>query len=600
MFTTRPEILGTFGVVASTHWLASASGMAILEKGGNAFDAAATTGFMLQLVEPHLNGPGGEVPIILHHAKTKATRVLCGQGVAPAKATLAHFRGLGLDIMPGTGFLATTTPGSFDAWMVMLRDYGTKSVRDVLSPVISYAENGYPLVPRIPQAIEGVADLFRTEWKTSAAIYLPGGDIPKPGTLFKNRDIAAMYTRIVKEAEAAGADRVKQIEAARTAWYRGFVAEAIDRFVRTEILDSSGRRNAGVMTADDLAGWQATYEQPLAYQYGRYTVNKCGPWSQGPTFLQQLAILKHLGIDGTDPVGPDFVHKVVEVAKLAFADREAYYGDPNFVKVPMEALLSDAYSAARAKLVGDRASYDLVPGKVPGFDNRIDYALAASQARPKDFDTLGAGEPTMQGKKPLHLRGAAAGDTCHVDAIDQWGNMVSATPSGGWLQSSPVVPGLGFQLGTRGQMFWIDDTAPNRLEPGKRPRTTLTPSLAHRDGEAYMPFGTPGGDQQDQWQVMFFLHHVHHGMNLQASIDCPAFHTEHFPSSFYPRGAKPGRVVVEGRFPKATVDALKARGHDVEVGGDWSEGRLSAAAKDGELLKAAANPRGMQGYAVGR
>jgi gamma-glutamyltranspeptidase / glutathione hydrolase len=368
------------------------------------------------------------------------------------------------------------------------------------------------------------------------------------------------------------------------------------------VMDTSGRRNAGVMTGDDLARWQATYEAPLTYSYGRYTVSKCGPWSQGPAFLQQLAILKHLGIDGTDPVGPDFVHKVVEAAKLAFADREAFYGDPNFVKVPMDVLLGDAYNAERAKLVGDRASLELRPGKIAGFDNRVDYALAASQIRPKDFDAiLGIGEPTMQKpKEPLHLRGAAAGDTCHLDVIDRDGNMVSATPSGGWLSSSPVVPGLGFPLGTRGQMFWLDETAPNRLEPGKRPRTTLTPSFAHRDGEAYMPFGTPGGDQQDQWQVMFFLHHVHHGMNLQQAIDCPAFHTEHFPSSFYPRGAKPGKVVMEGRFPKETVAALKARGHDVEVGLDWSEGRLSAAAKDGEILKAAANPRGMQGYAIGR
>jgi len=604
MFTTRPEILGTFGVVASTHWLATATGMAILEKDGNAFDAACATAFVLQLVEPHLNGPGGEVPIILHHAGSKATRVLCGQGTAPAKATIAHYRSLGLEIVPGTGFLAATVPGSFDAWMLMLRDYGTKTVRDVLSPVIAMAERGYPLVPRIPAAIEGVVDLFTKEWKSSAAVYLPGGSVPKPGTLFRNRDMAATYTRIIKEAEAAGGDRVRQIEAARAAWYKGFIAEAIDKFVRTPHMDTSGRRNAGVMTGDDMAKWQATYEAPLSYQYGRYTVMKCGPWSQGPVFLQQLAILKNLGIDGTDPVGPDFVHKVVEAAKLAFADREAFYGDPNFVKVPMEHLLSDGYNAERAKLVGERASLELRPGTVPGFDGRVDYALAASQIRPMDFDAiLGIGEPTMakeKQKEPLHMRGAAAGDTCHLDVVDKHGNMVSSTPSGGWLSSSPVIPGLGFPLSTRGQMFWLDEGAPNRLEPGKRPRTTLTPSFAHRDGEAYMPFGTPGGDQQDQWQVTFFLHHVHHGMNLQQAIDAPNFHTEHFPSSFYPRGAKPGKLVVEGRFPKESVEALKKRGHDIEVGLDWSEGRISAAAKDGEMLKAAANPRGMQGYAIGR
>jgi gamma-glutamyltranspeptidase/glutathione hydrolase len=603
MFTTRPEILGTFGVVTSTHWLASQTGMEILAAGGNAFDAAVATGFALQIVEPHLNGPGGEVPIILHHAQSRATRVLCGQGVAPAKATVAHYRGLGLELVPGTGFLAATVPGSFDAWMLMLRDYGTKTVRDVLLPAIAFAERGYPLVPRIPAAIEGVADLFRQEWLSSAAVYLPGGEVPKPGTLFRNPQVAGTYARILREAEAAGGDRVAQIEAARAAWYKGFVAEAIDAFVRTEALDTSGRKHAGVLSADDMAKWQASYEAPLSLDYGRFTVQKCGAWSQGPVMLQTLAILKRLGMGGSDPVGPDFIHKVVEATKLAFADREAFYGDPNFVKVPLEVLLSESYNAARARLIGDRASLELIPGTIPGFDNRVDYALAASQMRPKDFDTLGAGEPTVQGQaaqKPLHLRGAAAGDTCHVDVIDQWGNMVSATPSGGWLQSSPVVPGLGFQLGTRGQMFWLDESVPNGLKPGKRPRTTLSPSFAQRDGEAYMPFGTPGGDQQDQWQVLFFLHHADHGMNLQESIDCAAFHTDHFPSSFYPRGAKPGRVVLEGRVPEATAKALSAKGHDVEMAGDWTEGRLSAAAKDGEILKAAANPRGMQGYAVGR
>jgi gamma-glutamyltranspeptidase/glutathione hydrolase len=594
MFTTRPEILGTFGVVASTHWLATATGMAVLEKGGNAFDAAVATGFALQIVEPHLNGPGGEVPIIFHRATTRTTKVICGQGVAPAKATIAHCRGLGLRMMPGTGFLAATVPGSFGAWLLMLRDHGTMRLEEVLSPAIALARDGYPLVARIPQAIEGCRDIFETEWKTSAKVYLPGGKVPLPGTLFRNPEIAATYARILRMAESAGGDRVAQIEAARKAWYEGFVAETIDRFVRTPAMDTSGRRNAGVMTGDDLVRWQPTVEDPLTYDYGRFTVAKCGPWSQGPVLLQQLALLKHVGLDGTDPIGPEFVHAVVEASKLAFADREAYYGDPRFVDVPLKTLLGDAYNRERVKRIGERASLDLVPGRIAGHAPRVDYAESARQDRPQDFDATGVGEPT------IGQRRAATGDTCHLDVIDRHGNMVSATPSGGWLQSSPIVGDLGFCLGTRGQMFWLDEAAPNALAPGKRPRTTLTPSFALRDGEAYMPFGTPGGDQQDQWSLQFFLHHVHHGMNLQESIDCPAFHSEHFPSSFYPRGSKPGYVAVEGRFPKATIDELKRRGHDVAIGGDWSEGRLSAAAKDGPLLKAAANPRGMQGYAIGR
>src|SRR5258708_3103181 len=592
MFTTRPELLGTFGMVASTHWLASATGMAILEKGGNAFDAAAATAFALQIVEPHLNGPGGEVPAIVHDAKSGKTKVLCGQGVAPAKATEAYYCSLGLGLVPGTGFLAATVPGSFDAWMLLLRDHGTLAPRAVLEPAIALAGGGYPVVPAIPQAIESVAELHRVHWPSSAAVYQPGGKIPEAGTLFRNPDVAATYAGIVKEAEAAGGARERQIEAARTAWSRGFVAEAIDRFCRTPLMDTSGERHAGVITADDMARWQASWEEPLSYRYGRYTVLKCGPWSQGPVLLQQLALLKSLGLDRSDPMTPEFVHTVVECAKLAFADREAYYGDPNFTTVPMETLLSDAYNDGRRQRLGKEASMELAAGQVPGYSPRVDWAKPSSDKR--DYDRSGAGEPTMA------RTGTHGNDTCHLDVIDRHGNMISATPSGGWLQSSPVVPGLGFSLSTRGQLFSLDERGPNGIKPGKRPRTTLTPSMALRDGEPYVAFGTPGGDQQDQWSLLFFLHVAHHGMNLQESIECPAFHTEHFPSSFYPRESKPGRVVVEGRFHPGTVDELKRRGHAVEAGPDWSEGRLSAVGKDGPLMKAGANPRGMQGYAIGR
>jgi gamma-glutamyltranspeptidase/glutathione hydrolase len=599
-FTTRPEIRGTFGVVASTHWIASAVGMSILEKGGNAFDAAAAAGFTLQVVEPHLSGPLGEAPILLWSEANRRCELICGQGVAPAAATIARFRDLGLDLIPGTGLLAACVPGAFGAWMRLLRDYGTMGLAELLGPAIGYAEKGYPAVARIGDTVAAVAELFRREWPSSAAVYLANGGPPAPGKLFRNPTLAATYRRVLDEASHGA--REGQIERARNAWYSGFVAQAIDRFCRGEkVLDASGRRHGGLLTGDDLARWEAPVEAPLTYDYHGYTVAKGGPWSQGPVLLQQLALLQGFDLNELDPLGPDFVHIVVECAKLAFADREAWYGDPDFVDIPMHTLLSSVYNDARRKFVREGASFELRPGSPEGRAPRV---LVGGQEAA--FSGAGIGEPTLGGlgEPTVTEHGLVAGDTCHVDVIDRWGNMVSATPSGGWLQSSPVIPELGFCLGTRMQMFWLEEGLPATLSPGKRPRSTLSPSMAFREGEPYLAFGTPGGDQQDQWSTLMFLRHVHHEMNLQEAIDCPAFHTEHMPSSFYPRAAHPGMVALESRFPEATRAALARRGHRLRVGDAWSEGRLSGCAREkteeGTVLKAAANPRGMQGYAVGR
>jgi gamma-glutamyltranspeptidase/glutathione hydrolase len=579
-------------MVASTHWLASAAGMAVLESGGNAFDAAVTVGLTLQVVEPHLNGPGGEVPMLAHRADRGETLVINGQGPAPAAASIARFKGLGLDLVPGTGPLSACVPGAFDAWMLLLGEFGTLRLADVMGYVIGYAENGYPLVRRISDTIRDVEELFRDEWPSSARVYLEDAGVPEPGTLFANPDLARTYRRIVEEAEARTTDRDEQIQAARDAFYRGFVAEAIDGWVSaTPVMDTSGRRNRGLLTGDDLARYRAELEEPVKLDYHGYTVCKAGPWSQGPVFLQQLALLAGFDIASMGHNTPDFVHTVVECAKLAFADREAWYGDPDFVDVPLTGLLDPTYAERRRTLVGDEASRELRPGTVDGREPRLPPFPPAPAA-----GTAGAGEPTVSPS------GQTNGDTTHVDVVDRHGNMVAATPSGGWLQSSPVIPELGFCLTTRAQMFWLTEGLPNSLEGRKRPRTTLTPSLALRAGEPYMAFGTPGGDQQDQWSLNFFLAHVHFGLNLQEAIDAPMFHTNHFPSSFYPRTAAPGEVMVEVRLDPEVVAALRARGHDVTVVDGWSLGRLSAVSRDpgSELLRAAANPRGMQGYAAGR
>jgi gamma-glutamyltranspeptidase/glutathione hydrolase len=595
MFTTRPEIAATFGAVASTHWIASSVGMAVLERGGNAFDAAVAAGFTLQVVEPHLNGPLGDCPIILHSAALGTQQVICGQGPAPAGLSVAHVAGrLGLDMMPGTGFLAAPIPGAFDAWARMLLEHGTWRLRDVLAFAIGYARNGVHMVPRIRATIDTVRPLFEAEWKTSAAIWLRNGG-PEAGGLYSNPTLAETYERLLRESEAPGRSREAEIEAARAAWYGGFVAEAIERFARTPAMDTSGRQHAGVITAHDMSQWRAGVETPLAHDFLGHTVLKCGPWSQGPAMLQTLALLEGFDLAAMDPVGDAFVHHVVEAMKLAFADREAFYGDPIFTDVPMAALLSPAYTEARRQLIGQDASLDFRPGEPDGRQPRgVDYAAAVERAEMMQA-AAGTGEPTVS------RLGAAGGDTCHVDVIDRHGNFVSATPSAGWLQSSPAIPELGFCLGTRCQMFWLDETLPNGLQPGKRPRTTLSPSMVLREGKPWMSFGTPGGEQQDQWQPIMLSRMLAHGFGIQEAIDLPSFHSEHWVSSFWPRGAKPGKLVLEGRFAPEVIAALRARGHNAEAGGDWSEGRLTGARleKDGQIF-AGANPRGMQGYAVGR
>ncbi|VAW14786.1 Gamma-glutamyltranspeptidase @ Glutathione hydrolase [hydrothermal vent metagenome] len=600
-FTTRPELIGTFGVVASTHWLASQSAMAMLELGGNAFDAAVAGAFTLQVCEPHLNGPLGDAPILLRAARDTEVRVLCGQGPAPMAASVEIFSDLGVDLVPESGLLPAVVPGAFDAWMTLLADYGTMDIQTVLAPAIHYAQGGIPVVHQIHEAIGANAAMFRAHWKTSQAVYLPGGEVPEIGALLKNPALAAMLRRLVGEAETVRG-REAGIQAVRRMWAQGFVAEAIDGFCRSqEVVDETGRAFGGLLTGADMARWSAAYEAPVAIDYGGYDIHKCGPWSQGPVLLQTLRLLEGAGIADMDPQGAEFVHVVTEAMKLAYADRETYYGDPNAVSVPLERLMSRDYAEARRRLIGEMASTEFRPGEMEGHPWRVDYnAAVARQPLAEAQAERGGGEPTM--RRSGSRKGPPSGDTCHINVIDGQGNFVSATPSGGWLTSSPVIPQLGVPLGTRLQMAWLDAKAPSGLRPGFRPRTTLTPTIVTRDdGTPYLNLGTPGGESQDQWQLIFLLRHLHHGMNLAEAIDAPSFHSEHWPNSFAPRQARPAYIRLEGQFSDDVVADLRRRGHDVDHGEPWSEGRLSATAREADgRLRAAANPRGMQGYAVGR
>jgi gamma-glutamyltranspeptidase/glutathione hydrolase len=601
-FTTRPDLAGSFGMVGSTHYLASSAAMAVLERGGNAFDAAVAGAFVLHVVEPHLNGPGGDlVAMFATGDEPGRPVVLMGQGPAPAGATREHFLAEGLELVPGAGALAAAVPGAVDAWLLLLRDHGTWDPADVLAFAIGYARDGHPLARGAAAAIATVESLFREHWPSSAELWLPDGEVPAAGAIVRNPAWAGVLERLVA-AGAGAATREERIDAARREWREGFVARAIDEFVRTPHRHSPGTDHAGVLTADDMASFSASYEEAVTGSFRGHTIAKAGPWTQGPALLQILNILEPLDDELLDPSNPDGAHTILEATKLAFADRDAHFGD-GIDAERLRTLLSAEYAAERRALIGEAASGEVRPG--------LDEAPAIPPLRetytPPTGRAEGAfGEPTMAqdraGEPHVSPTGETRGDTCHIDVVDRWGNIVSATPSGGWLQSSPTIPGLGFCLGTRLQMTWLEEGLPSTLRPGARPRTTLTPTLVLRDGAAVTALGSPGGDQQDQWQLLYLLRTIVGGYTPQQAIDAPAIHSTSFHGSFWPRTWEPAGAVVEERLGAEAIAALEARGHRVTVTGPWTQGRLSAVTRDPAtgLLGAAANPRGGYGYAVGR
>jgi gamma-glutamyltranspeptidase/glutathione hydrolase len=601
MSVPRPELTGTLGAVSSTHWLASGTGMAVLEAGGNAVDAAVAAGLVLQVVEPNSNGPGGDVVIAVYSRSTGTVRIVCGQGPTPGSATAEAFSSLGLTRIPGSGVLPACVPGAFGAWLRLLAEFGTTTLAAALEPAIGYASGGYPLLPSAARTISHLAPLFREHWTESGRTYLPGGAPPPAGYRMRNPALARTFGRILRQAQAASTGREAQIEAAHQAFYQGFVAESIDRFLAgTEVLDSTGRRHRGLLSAGDLAAWRPEVEEPYRIGYGGYTVFKPGPWSQGPVFLQQLAILDGLDLRAAGQGSAAYVHTVVEAAKLAFADREAWYGDPRHTRVPMADLLSPAYSARRRALIGERAAADPQPGTPGGHASWMPWP-EPDPPRPDDPEwmvQLGSGVPNID---PAVAR-TGAGNTCTVAAVDSAGNMVVAVPSGGWLKSSPVVPGLGFPLGTRAQAMWLCEGHPNSLAPGRRPRTTLSPGIVLRDGEPFLAMGTPGGDQQDQWTLQTFLAVAEFGLDLQAATELPAFHIDHFPQSFAPRASRPGVVAIENSYDRAVLAALEKKGHQLDAVPAHSLGKVCAVGVDPVhgFVRAAAGPRGRQAYAACR
>lgn len=579
-FTTRPVIAGTRGVVAAGHYLAAAIGMHVLEQGGNAVDAGVAAGFALNVVKPQECGVGGEAPILIsassQRGEPRSLVAISGQGGAPMALTLGWLKSQGMDMIPGDGLLGACVPSAFGAWVTALRDYGTMDLAATLGPVVDLARDGFPMYPHLREIIAQHADRFREEWPSTADIYLDDGRVPDVGWLVRVPEWADTFARVIDvERRARRHGRRAALDAAVDHFYRGPIGGRLAEFAKdTEVRDTLGVHR-GLLTADDLARHKTRAERPLSVRYRGIDVYKCSTWSQGPVFLQQLNLLEGFDLASMGHNSADYIHTVIESAKLAFADRESYYGDPEFVDVPLARLLSKEYAAERRSL--------------------IDPAASSPDMRPGDAEPFRLLETDDPGQ-------VFAGDTTHLDVVDATGTMMSATTSGGWIPTSPVVPGLGFPLGTRAQQFSFQEGHPNVLEPGKRPRTTLTPSLAMRDGEPYMVFGSPGGDMQDQVSLQFFLNVVEFGMDLQAAVDAPLFRSEHFPDSFYPHQAYPQRLLAESRIPESTLVELRARGHEVVVEGEWTMGETSGVriTPSTGLIEGAASPRGMSAYVVGR
>jgi len=583
-FTTRPLIMARRGVITTGHYQATAAGFRILAQGGNAFDAAVAAGLALNLVEPQNNGLGGEAPTLVYSAREKKVFAVSGMGWSPQALTIAWCRQNGVDLIPGDGYIPACVPAMMDTWALILARFGSFSLAQVAAPAIELAEEGFPVDAVLQQALARGEKLFRETYPSTGKIFLPGGNLPSVGERLRNPDWTAALRKMVQAEAACGGSRVAGIEAARDVFYKGEIAERIVAYSQAHpVVDATGQAHTGLLTQADMAEWHASLETPVSVEYRRLEVYKCPAWTQGPVFLQQLTLLEGFDLAGMGHNSAEYLHTYIEAVKLAFADREAYYGDPLFDPTPYEVLLSKAYADGRRGLITAQASPDLRPGDVG-------QGVPAYAARPVLEDNRLAGRYNSHN-----------GDTTHLDVLDAEGNMVACTPSGGWIQSSPVIEGLGFPLGTRAQMFYLNPARPNALQPHKRPRATLTPTLVTRDGLPYLGFGTQGGDMQDQWTAQFFLNVVDFGMSLQEALDAPLVHSDHFPSSFYPREAYPLQVSVEGRIDPQVRQALEERGHKLVVPGDWTHGRVLAVEYDPArgILLAGASPRQAIAYAMG-
>jgi gamma-glutamyltranspeptidase/glutathione hydrolase len=562
--TFLPRIFGRRGAVAAEHYSAALAGIEILRQGGNAVDAACAATLVEGVVNPQMHTIGGELPILISAPENPDVVCINGNMAAPGRATPEAFRALGHNDIPAEGVLAAGVPGALGAIVQALSRFGRLRFEEIAAPAIDLARNGFPAhAGLIRQHKSGITDNFEkfSAWAGTAAIYLPGGRIPEEGQLLRNPALAEMYSHLGRAERAAGGDRSAGLRAIFQEFYRGDIAAEIVSFVKAR---------GGLLERSDFDRFEIPVESSVHIRYAGAEIHKCGPWNQGPALLQSLAILKNFDLPALGHNSADYIHVVVEAMKLAFADREQFYGDPLQVTVPLETLISDEYGVLRAQLIERTAGGEIRPG---------DPFHGASLL-------------------PAHERlGGAAWEsgTVHVDAMDSDGLTAAFTPSGGWIRSSEVIPALGFPLSMRLSNCYLEPARhPNVVAPFKRPRTTISPSLVTRDGKPWLAFGSMGGDQQDQWQLQFLLNRLVFGMPLQAAIEASKFSSEHFPGFFAPHDFYPNRLRIEPAIGEHAFEELRKRGHKLDIAPAWSEGFLCATERhpDKGVLEAGCDPRG--------
>src|SRR5712691_6036915 len=569
----RPTVMGMQGVVASGHYLASLAAQRILDRGGNAIDAGVAAGLCTCVLQIDMVDLAGVAPIILYLAEEDRVVTISGLGRWPQAASVEYFQKHHGGRIPA-GVERCVTPAAPDAWITALQEFGTMSLADVMADAITLAERGFPMHHFMAGNLKEDAEQMR-QWPSSAAIFLPGGRPPEAGEVFVQKDLGRTMRRLVA-AEASARNRGRQagLQAAREAFYRGDIAREIAAFFQEQ---------NGLLTYDDLASFRAQIEVPVRARFQEYDIYTCGPWCQGPVLAQAMAMLEGYDLQALGHNSPAYVHLLTETLKLVFADRERYYGDPEFVDVPMQRLLSQQYVEARRQLIQpDKAHPGMPPAGDPWNGNGAvaPWRGLQTMAEPATAETL---------------------DTSYVCAVDRHGNIFSATPSDGCM-NAPVVPGIGVVVSTRGSQSWAVEGHASAIAPGKRPRLTPCPAIVFKNGKPFMPLGTPGGDVQCQARLQVFLNIAVFGMLPQAAIEAPRFSTYSYPGSFEPHAYQPDELRIERRLAEQVGATLADKGHKVVTWPDWTwkAGGVCTITIDHEsgVLAAGADPRRMS-YAIG-